>query len=237
MKIKQWAIPILFFLVSFPNILIQAQEISENENIQAVHSTGFYLGGQASTNGLGFNLRYMAGKKLTLKTGIESLNLWRNFEFDESDISYNAELNYKTGGIFFLADFFYARSLYLSGGLILNNFQPKLEGVASSDFQYGDIIIPASDVGDFSIHFEPGLKVSPYIGAGIRHFFGKSQSVNFTFETGLYYMGPPQVKIETTGLLAPTSDPDHGQQLLLEDQFSTYKFYPVVKLALAIRLF
>lgn len=207
-----------------------------NQN-RVSETKGFYIGGQATTNGLGFNLRYILGQRLTLKSGIESLNLNYSFEFDENDVSYDADFNYKTGGIFLMADFFYTPSLYLTGGAVFNDFQPQLKGTASSEMQYGDITIPASKVGGFNMQFEPGMKISPYAGIGFRKFIGKKQLVTYNFETGLYYMGPPKIQIDATGLLAPTADPAHGKKQYLENQFSVYKYYPVVKFAIAMRLF
>lgn len=226
-------------LLVFSLLLISAsgQNISERGQNAPAETKGLFIGGQASTNGLGFNLRYIFGKRLTLKSGVESLNLDYSFQFDENDISYNAEFNYKTGGIFLMADYFYTNSLYLTGGAILNDFQPKLEGVANSDMQFGDITIPASKVGGFNMQFEPDLKISPYAGIGFRKFIGKKKMVTYNFETGLYYIGPPQLTIDATGLLAPTANPVHKKQQSLENQFSVYKYYPVVKFAIAMRLF
>ncbi|MCA1759997.1 MAG: hypothetical protein LC658_09530 [Bacteroidales bacterium] len=213
------------------------QNIPEPEQNAPAEIKGLFIGGQASTNGLGFNLRYVFGKRFTLKSGVESLNLNYSFQYDEKDISYNADFDYKTGGIFLMADYFYTKSLYFTGGAIFNDFQPKLEGVANSDMQFGDITIPASKVGGFNMQFEPELKISPYAGIGFRKFIGKKKMVTYNFETGLYYIGPPHINIDATGLLAPTADPAHGKKQYLENQFSVYKYYPVVKFAIAIRLF
>ncbi|WP_372949324.1 hypothetical protein [Mariniphaga sp.] len=226
---------VIFFNLLYNNAT--GQNIQEPEEIAPAEIKGLFIGGQASTNGLGFNLRYVFGKRLTLKSGVESLNLNYSFQFDEQDISYKADFNYKTGGIFLMADYFYTNSLYITGGAIFNDFQPKLEGVANSDMQYGDITIPASKVGGFNMQIEPDLKISPYAGIGFRKFMGKKKMVTYNFETGLYYIGPPHINIDATGLLAPTANPAHGKQQYLENQFSVYKYYPVVKFAIAIRLF
>ena len=66
---------------------------------------GFYFGGGASTNGWGFNARYAFNNWFSLKTGFETLSFSYNFDFDEYDIDYNADLNYKTGGVLLLADY------------------------------------------------------------------------------------------------------------------------------------
>jgi hypothetical protein len=213
------------------------QNIPETEQNAPAVIKGLFIGGQASTNGLGFNMRYVFGKRFTLKSGVESLNLNYSFQYNEKDISYNTDFDYKTGGIFLMADYFYTNSLYFTGGAIYNDFQPKLEGMANTDMQYGDITIPASKVGGFNIQFEPELKISPYAGVGFRKFIGKKKMVTYNFETGLYYIGPPQINIDATGLLAPTADPAHGKKQYLENQFSVYKYYPVVKFAIAMRLF
>lgn len=224
----------LFFSLLFNSA--SGQNIQEPEQ-NAPSEKGFFIGGQATTNGLGFHLSYLFGKRFTLETGVESLNLNHSFQFEENDISYNADFNYKTGGIFLMGNYFYARKLYFAGGAIFNDFQPRLDGIAASDMKYGDITIPASKVGTFNMQIEPKLKISPYAGIGYRSFIGKRKLVSYNFETGLYYIGPPQVSIEATGLLAPTADPAHGKQQYLENQFSVYKYYPVVKFAIAMRLF
>ena len=198
---------------------------------------GFYFGGGASTNGWGFNARYAFNNWFSLKTGFETLSFSYNFDFDEYDIDYNADLNYKTGGVLLLADFSYTRNLYISTGVVFNSFNPRIEGIAVSDYSFGDIIIPAEDIGTFRITAEPGLKVAPYAGAGYQAFMGKSKKLTFNFETGLYYMGSPELTLESDGLLKPTSDPALGQKEYLENQFGAYKIYPVIKLNLAYRIF
>lgn len=199
--------------------------------------SGFYAGGQASTNGIGLNFKYILNKRFTFKTGYETLALNRSFSFIENDIDFAADLNYTTGGLFLLTDWFYTPGLYISGGVIVNKFQPEMKGYAVSDMQYGDISIPASAVGDFKFYFEPELKTSPYLAVGFRKFFGKSKRVSYNFETGLFYIGAPEVTIETTGLLQPTSDEAHGQKQYLEEHFSVYKYYPIAKFDIAVRLF
>jgi hypothetical protein len=198
---------------------------------------GLYAGGQASTNGLGVNLGYIFGPKLTLRTGVESLNFSKSFSFDENDISYQADLNYKTGGVFLIADYYFTSRMCFSVGAAFNSFNPQVTGQAASDLAYGDITIPAAEVGQFNVGIEPSMDISPYAGAGYRHFLGKNKKVVYTFETGVYYMGAPQFNIEATGLLSPTADPAHGQTEYMEKQFESYKIYPVVKLNIAFKLF
>lgn len=198
---------------------------------------GLFIGAQGSTNGWGFNARYAFNKRFSLKTGYETLAISYNFDFEEVDIEYNADLDFNTGGILFLADYSYAKNLYLSAGVIFNSFNPEVTGAANSDYQFGDIVIPAEDIGTFKFEAEAGLKASPYIGAGFQAFGGKRDGVVFNFETGLYYMGSPDLTLEADGLLAPTADPAFKHDEYLEYQFDAYRIYPVIKLNLAFKIF
>lgn len=224
---------ILLFIATF-NSVAQESDSLENNNVQ---NKGMYLGAQASTNGWGFDARYIFNKVITLKLGFERLNFSTSYDFNEGDIDYEAILDYKTGGISLLLDFNYTKNLYISVGGALNLLNPKIKGAAVSEMQYGDITIPASMVGDFVFSLTPSMDVSPYAGVGVRSFIGAKDRVVFSFEIGSYYLGAPNVEIEATGLLTPTADPAHGQAELLESQLSQYKFYPVIKLNLAIKLF
>jgi hypothetical protein len=199
--------------------------------------SGFYAGALASTNGLGLDVQCQINKRFTLKAGYETLNFNYSFNLTEDNIDYATDLNYKTGGISLLLNWFYRPALYLSGGVVINKFQPVLDGEAVSDMKYGDISIPAEDVGDFNFQFESSVNTSPYIGAGFRKFLGKKKRITYNFETGLYYMGPPELEITARGLLKPSADSAHDHKNYLEDHFSVYKFYPVVKFAIAVRLF
>ncbi len=198
---------------------------------------GFYAGGVISTNGWGGEIKYILNKRITIKSSFETLNFSSDYSFNESEINYDATFDYKTGGISLLGDYNYTRNLYVSAGILLNDFNPKITGHAASDLEYGDITIPASMVGDFQFSIKPGMKVSPYTGLGVRAFLGDNKRIVFNTEIGMIYMGSPEIEIEATGLLAPTADPAHGQKETFENQLKQYEFYPVLKFNLAVKLF
>ena len=234
MKEISISISLILLLIATFNSTAQENDSSENSNVQY---KGFYLGAQASTNGWGFDARYIFNKTITVKMGFERLYYSTSMDFSEGDIDYNTSLDYRTGGISLLVDFNYTKSLYISAGAALNSLNPEIRGVAVSEMQYGDITIPASMVGDFVFTLTPSMDISPYFGLGARGFIGKKERVIYGFETGLYYLGAPNVEIEATGLLQPTADQVHGQKELLEQQLSQYKFYPVIKINFAVKLF
>lgn len=227
----------LFVLCLGISTLTFAQDNVTSSNYRAPGPKGLYLGAQVSTNGYGGSLRYAFSLKFSVRAAYETLSLSYDFDFDENDITYQADMDFKTGGILALFDYAYAKNLYISAGAVFSAFNTEVTGYAASDFEYGDIVIQAEDIGDFVISAQPGLKVSPYGSAGYRAFLGKREGIVFNFETGLYYMGPPDIEIEATGLLAPTANPAFGQAEYLEYQFDAYKFYPVIKLGLTVKLF
>ncbi len=227
---------LLLFLFAF-TLIGYGQETAPLEKKQITGYNGLYAGGQASTNGLGFSFRYILSPRLSFSAGMESINLVRNFQIHGYGVPFNAEVNYKTGGLFLLGELFYTRSLYVAAGLISNNFQPRAEGTAMTSIRYGDVVLQPSAIGTLSIEAEPEYKRSPYAGLGIRRFLDKNRIVSCNFETGFYYLGAPNMHLEATGLLQPTADPANGKEEYLEAQFSHYKYFPVVKAGLAVRLF
>lgn len=225
----------MFIFAIFAMLNSRAQEVIPESDPNVFK--GFYLGGAVSTNGWGGEVKYVFNKRLTVRGGYETLNLSYNFDYTQENIDFATSFDYKTGSVFLIGDFSYTRNLYLSGGVMFNSFNPEITGYATSDMKYGDITIPASMVGDFTLTVTPETKVSPYAALGVRSFFGKKKSVMWTTEVGCFYMGAPQIDIEASGLIAPTADPVHGQKEKLEYQIDQYKFYPVVKMGLAIKLF
>ncbi len=187
--------------------------------------------------GVGGNLVFQFTPRMAFRAGYETLSFDYPFSFEENDISYQAELDYKTGVISLLADYYLTRSLYLTAGCGYNRFRPAVTGVASDAWQYGDISIPPDQIGEFLFSVKPSRTLSPYLGAGVGRNAGLKKNLAFTFEIGAYYQGAPDIAIEATGLLAPTADESHKQKELLERQFSAYTFYPFVKLGLSLVLF
>lgn len=235
MKINLLPYLFIFLCTSFLNS--SGQDIPKPEQEPDAINKGFYAGGQASTNGLGFNFRYIMSRRLSLNAGMETMHVVRNFEVHGYGVPFNAQVDYKTGGLFLLGELFYTRSLYLSGGIISNNFQPQAEGRALTSFRYGDIILQPSTIGTINVEVEPKYKYSPYAGLGIRRYLDKNHVFSCNFETGLFYLGAPEMHLEATGLFKPTADPANGKEEYLEAQFSAYKYYPVVKAGIAVRLF
>jgi len=216
---------------------INAQEdIDNGEFLKQENFKGLYLGGLAGTNGYGGELKYIFNKRFTIKASYETLNLSVDFDLGQGNMDYATTLDYTSGGISVLVDYNFTRNLYLSAGVLFNDFNPTVAG-SPKDMQYGDITIPGDLLGAFEFAVKPDMQVSPYAGIGVRSFFGKKKRVVFHTEVGAFYLGAPQIEIKATGILAPTANPVHEQQGNLEKQVEQYTFLPAVKLGLAVKLF
>lgn len=197
-------------------------------------SVGLALKG--STMGYGGDVVFQFHERMSARLGYDQLNVNRQFSFEESDVSYGANIDFKTGSITALYDFYLLKSLFVSAGVGLNNFSGIATGAANKDLIWGDITIPKEKIGDFEFDVKPGMRISPYLGIGFGRTLGKSHNIACNFELGTYYQGSPDIAISTTGLLSPTSNPEHGQEALIESQLSQYYLYPVMKLSLSYKL-
>ncbi len=198
---------------------------------------GLGVGVKVSTIGIGGDVCLGLNKNMDIRLGFDMMGFNYDFTFKESGIKYDANAGIKTGSITALFDYYLTKSIFVAGGIGYNMFNANIKGQAIGGLPYGDITISEDKIGSFNFDIWPGTKISPYLGIGFGRALGKEKSLAFAFEIGTYYQGSPDISIQSTGLLAPTSDPELGQESYLESQISQYYLYPVLKLSLSYRLF
>ncbi len=207
-----------------------------NLSAQKDFTKGLGIALKTSTNGFGGDVVFNFQKRLSMRLGFEQLALNRDFTFTEESVDYDANVDYKTGSLSLLLDFYVFPHLFITGGAGLNMFQTIIDGKAASGLQFGDIMIPQSKIGTFNFQVDPSSKLSPYLGIGFGRTLGLKKKVGFAFELGGFYQGPPQLTIASTGLLSPTSNPDQDHEARLEKQINQYTVYPVLKFSLSYRI-
>ncbi|MCF8363493.1 MAG: hypothetical protein K9G70_12815 [Prolixibacteraceae bacterium] len=191
---------------------------------------------KSSTMGIGGDVVYKFHKRMSARVGYDYFRVTRPVSFDQSDVSYDGNVNVRMGSLSALYDYYIIPSIHFTAGLALNRFNIGFNGEATSSYTLGDLEIPAEQIGEFKFDVGPGLPVSPYLGVG----FGKTlgdKLVGFNFEIGTYYQGAPDVSIHSTGLTGPTSKPEHEQAELFESQISQYYLYPVIRGSVSFRIF
>ena len=134
---------IIYLLFCFPATGAKKASKSEDKNF------GLAISGHASTNGFGGNLVYSLSDRFLVRGGYENLKFHYNFDFDENEIDYDANLNFKTGSVSVLADYYPLKYFYLTGGAGFHLMNSVFDGVAVSNWEYGDISISPEDIGDF----------------------------------------------------------------------------------------
>ena len=231
--IRHRMLPVLCMLASG---ILPAAKAGSSRDSRSTGIPAVAMEASVSTMGPGASFIYRFHRDWALRAGYENIRFTWPFSFDENDIHYDADLKYKSGSVSLLADWHLSRHFFISGGCAYNFFQPRIEGFASRDWNYGDIVIPAGDIGKYTIRSTPSLRLSPYLGAGIGHRAGPEKRISLHFEVGTYYQGPPELELSATGLLSPTADPSHKQKEILEKQFRNFYLYPVVKLAVSFVL-
>ncbi len=219
---------VLVITIILANTGIQAQETNS--------SSGLGIGLKASTNGLGADVIYSISPQIAARLGFEKFTYSTNIPFEEQGISYDADVTFSTGSISLLADFYLLKWFFISVGAGYNLFELTLDGRASKPFPFGDIEIPIDRIGDFFMQVNPTYKISPYAGIGFGRTIGFNKNLGLAFELGTYFQGAPDLTIESSGLLSPTSNPDHGQELRLENHISQYTMYPVVRLSINYKI-
>jgi len=207
-----------------------------NTYAQEDFQPGIGLAVKASTNGLGGDIIYNFHQRLSVRLGAEMFSYDRDITFTEQDIDYDAVVDAKVGNISLLLDFYVAPWFFISGGAGYNLFHAEVVGHAASGMTFGDIVIPKEMIGNFQFDFDPSWKISPYFGIGFGRTISMNKKVGFAFEIGGFYQGPPDMTIQSSGLLSPTSNPDHGQELRLEKQINQYYLYPLLRFSLSYKI-
>ncbi len=217
------------FLITF----ISLNCFSQENNLS---SKGIGLAIKASTNGIGGDIVYNFHKRMDIRFGYEQLRYKTNFSFSEESAEYDADADYKAGSLSLLFDFYPVKTIFFTAGVGYNMFHGVLDGRAASAMEFGDILIPKEKIGTFNFQVDPSLQISPYLGIGFGRTLGIDKRVAFAFEIGGYYQGSPDITVNATGLLSPTSNPDQQHEARLERQIKQYTVYPVLKFSLSYKL-
>jgi hypothetical protein len=191
---------------------------------------------KSSTNGIGGDAVFNFHPKMSLRLGYEKLAMTADYTFEEGSVEYDASVDYQAGSLSLLFDYYLARHVFVTAGAGWNMFDTQMNGAPASSMDYGDIQISKEQIGTFGIQIVPSMQISPYLGLGFGRTLGLKKKVGFAFELGGFYQGSPKLELASTGLLAPTSNPDQEHAARLEKQFDQYSIYPVLKLSLSYRI-
>ncbi len=221
---------------------VYAQEDTENNNegadlskiIKTTKFTpGWGIGIKASSLGLGADIVKSFNSSFTLRLGASYLK--KDFKISTFDDLGGSAFNYTTvGSVSLLFDWYFARSVYVSAGLMYNMSILEFESKADKSQYIGVIEITPETMGSITYTLKPN-EICPYLGIGFGHTISRNKLVAFNVDLGMLYQGSPKVTLDATGMVAPTANEEQRQ--LLQDNVKGYMFYPFLNFQLSFKLF
>jgi hypothetical protein len=218
---------IFIFLLSFSLTSGFCQPKQENSSpIKENWSLGLSL----STTGIGINAINNFSKGFDVRFNASFMGYSYNLNKLTPDLQGKARA--RIGSIGCYLDYYPLAFLYITGGVAYNLCSVSLKGQLTDSVEIGDVIIEPLDIGIIKATIEPGWKINPYLGIGANFRLKGNYSIGI--ETGLFYMRPPDVTLNATGMLEPTASKE--QELLMEKNISPIDFYPNISILLTYRL-
>lgn len=208
-------------------LLISSQTINSQK-------LGIILKG--STTGVGADIGYRINPRLLIKAGIDQFNYNLTTNFEDGSTSFDLNGSIGAGTIGFTADYQLLHKVYVTGGVVLNKFNTDFKGKLLNDIEFGDLIINKDKVGEINWKIKPKSSIAPYLGIGIGNLLNERRKLNLGLEIGAMLQGPPDFEINGNGFFAANASPEFGQASKLNNTFSSFQFYPVIRLQVAYSL-
>lgn len=215
MNLRQWCCALVALLLIAPNLY--AQRVA--------------LGVKAGTLGGGAEVTAGLTETLNLRAGGSFLpySLSGDYE-DEVTIGYTADLKVQTASV--VLDWHpFGNAFRMSGGAVYNGVQVDATATPAEGYTVKNRTFTKEQLGSLSGRVDYGSKIAPYAGFGFGNAVRGSR-IDFTVDLGVIYTNAPRLRMEGTGMIAPTAEQDRELEAALTD----LKLYPVVSLGLSYRL-
>jgi len=187
-----------------------------------------------STLGIGITGSYQVMDSVVLRGQYNYFTI--GSDFDESNITYDADLNLSSFGL--IADWypFVGTGFRVSAGAYYND--NNLEG-AGTPKSGNDFIIGGQSYTLDSLNAEAEFdSFAPYLGVGWTSGTSIEKGFIFSADLGLLYQGSAKVALHAsgTGTALPGFDESLQEEVSrVEDELSKFKVYPVVSVSLGYR--
>jgi hypothetical protein len=192
---------------------------------------GVALSLQASSNGPGLGLHTRLAQRLQVRLAYTHLPMGHTVDVEQNGLYAAADARVRLGGAALWVDWYpFGGAFHLSGGAMAGSPRAEARVRPTQDYVYSERkTFSPERVGSLSATARYSA-VSPYVGAGWGDALDDRWSL--MVDVGAYYLGRPRLDLEATGLIAPTA----RQEARLEERLSSFRYLPVVSLALAYRL-
>lgn len=194
------------------------------------------IGAKAGLNGVGLELVKTSGNRLNIRLGYSALTF--PFSTIQNLDGYNLQADVKVSlrSANFLVDYYPVRNIiHLTGGIIINKTRVGVIVKSLSNLPYGDIIIPAEDMGTISGQISPGNALSPYLAIGVGNILSRKHRLSFNFELGTFYQGSPSIELSGKGVIGPIASEDN--EIVINNAIAQYSWFPMLNFQLNYRIF
>ena len=194
------------------------------------------IAGRVSTLGIGAEVSYRASRLVGLRAGGNWLRFTRDGTVDEIDYEITPKLTNATA----LLDLFpFGGAFHLTGGLMVNGNEGRLDAVLNQPVQIGGNTYSPQEVGSLigAVTFDD---FAPYAGLG----FAGSGTVSFLFDLGVAFSGRPGATLAGNTNLTGADKTIFDANVELErmelqaeiDDREYLKYHPVISIGIRIRL-
>ncbi|MEN9919871.1 MAG: hypothetical protein RL662_2307 [Bacteroidota bacterium] len=229
----------LLLLILVPALLI-AKDKEEDTDKELNIELSIGAGISASTNGFGGNIIARFNEKIALRLGYEYINLkLGDKNFSDNGMDYNVKPRWKSGGFSAIAEYQFATSFYVAGGIVVPLTSSTFDMTPTKSINFGEMVIEPEDIGVITLKAKPQNKVAPYLGIGYNLSF-LDDRMSFNAEVGAHYHHRMIITASGTKLL---SENGNSEDTALDDvntqlrKMEWTRFYPTLKIGLTYYFF
>ncbi len=199
------------------------------------------VGVTAGTLGIGPEISYRISETIGVRSNVTFVSI--NGEIEGDDLTYDASLKLKSGGV--MVDVYpFGGGFRLSGGLRVNGNGARAVATPNSgtNYEIDGTTYTAAQIGTLTAETEVN-KIAPSLTIG--YGGGLSKGLVFGVEAGVLFQGSVRIKPLTfTGVCATNPAPVgcaslatdlETERLSVNDDIKGYKAYPILQISLGYR--
>jgi len=206
---------------------------------------GFALGLRGGTTGLGIEATQAVRPNLNVRAGFALLGVGGTIDARFSRAGLSADVSLDTRFRFrsfqLLVDLHPSEDYFrVTGGLLFNSNRLTFAAHDAKFVQVNDEIYP---IEGFSAEIRLGRSVAPYLGIGFGNSASPDRRVTAVCDAGVFFQGSSSATLETSGDYADATkliQDLEASQARFNAEYLTkpyLKFYPVISVGIAVRLF
>tara|TARA_B110000305_G_C19090678_1_gene470617 strand:+ start:36 stop:713 length:678 start_codon:yes stop_codon:yes gene_type:complete len=181
------------------------------------------------TTGLGADISKKLGDKFKFRIGASFLD----FDYDATESNIDYGINIKMLSLSGIIDYHpFSNGFRISSGLMYNQNELNLVSETNTLFNIGGDTYTINEVSAVNGNIDFG-NFRPYLGVGYDTSYTDNDSFGLTLDLGVIYQGDPDISLRATGPNAQTAQVERSinrETQELEEDFDTFKIYPVVNI-------